>query len=213
MNDKQLKIINRQIDELIPYLNNPRNNEKSVDKVANSIREFGFKVPIVIDKSNMIVCGHTRWKAAKKLGMDSVPCIVADDLSDGQLKAYRLADNKVGESSEWVEELLLGELQMLGDFDMEAFGFSADGLGEDLKEEEEKLEVEFTEVLEEENNYIVLKFSTDVDWLQALSVFGLKQAAAYSTRKDGKVDKNRKKVGVGRVIDGAAALQRLLGQA
>lgn len=112
------------IDEIKPYEKNPRKNEDSVKFVANSIKEFGFKVPIVIDADNVIVAGHTRWKAAKQLGLEKVPCIKADDLSPAQIKAFRLADNKVGEFSEWDMDLLGDELNDLGDvFDMGDFGF------------------------------------------------------------------------------------------
>lgn len=114
------------IDELKPYEKNPRRNDESVQYVANSIKEFGFKVPIVIDMENVIVAGHTRYKAAKKLGLSKVPCIVADDLTEAQIKAFRLADNKVGEFSEWDMDLLgseLGDLSNIFDFDMSAFGF------------------------------------------------------------------------------------------
>lgn len=112
------------LKDIKPYEKNPRRNDKSVDFVANSIKEFGFKVPIVIDKDDVIVCGHTRYKAAKKLKMQEVPCIMADDLTDKQIKAFRLADNKVGESSEWDDDFLDDELALLDDdFDMEEFGF------------------------------------------------------------------------------------------
>lgn len=111
------------ISELKRYENNPRYNEKAVDKVAKSINSFGFKVPLVIDKNNVIVCGDTRYQAAVKLGFDRVPCIVADDLTNEQIKAYRLADNKVAEFSEWNFDLLQDELEALADFDMLAFGF------------------------------------------------------------------------------------------
>ena len=87
--------------ELIPYSNNPRNNDSAVDAVAASIKEFGFKVPIIIDNYNVIVAGHTRLKAAQKLGLEKVPCIKADDLTPEQLKAFRLADNKVSELATW----------------------------------------------------------------------------------------------------------------
>ena len=100
------------IDKIKPYEKNPRKNEDSVKYVANSIKEFGFKVPIVIDADNVIVSGHTRWKAAKQLGLEKVPCIKADDLSPAQIKAFRLADNKVGEFSQWDMDLLGGELAM-----------------------------------------------------------------------------------------------------
>jgi len=92
-----MKNVNKKIDELIVYENNPRNNDEAVEAVANSIKEFGFKVPIIIDKDNIIVAGHTRLKASLKLGLKEVPCIIADDLSDDQIKAFRLADNKTSE--------------------------------------------------------------------------------------------------------------------
>lgn len=140
-----MQIIEKSINELKPYEKNPRKNDQSIDKVANSIKEFGFKVPIVVDKNNIIVCGHTRYKAAKKLGLAVVPCVVADDLTDEQIKAYRLADNKVGEDSEWDMDLLHGELADIIDIDMTDFGF-------DLMEEEpeEVVEDEFDAELPEE---------------------------------------------------------------
>ena len=119
-----MNIIEKSITEVKPYEKNPRKNDQSVDKVANSIKEFGFKVPIVVDKNNIIVCGHTRYKAAKKLGLSVVPCVVADDLTEEQIKAYRLADNKVGEDSLWDMDLLGSELEDILNIDMEDFGFS-----------------------------------------------------------------------------------------
>ena len=95
-----MDIVNKLLVELVPYDNNPRNNKNAVEYVAESIKEFGFKVPLVIDKDNVIVCGHTRYLAAKKLGMEAVPCIIADDLTEEQINAYRLADNKVHEYSD-----------------------------------------------------------------------------------------------------------------
>lgn len=117
----QIEEIN--IQELIPYSNNPRNNESAVDAVAASIKEFGFKVPIIIDKDNVIVAGHTRLKAAQKIGLEKVPCIKADDLTPEQLKAFRLADNKVGELATWDLEKLEVELDGIGELDMVQFGF------------------------------------------------------------------------------------------
>lgn len=112
-----------KLGDITPYDKNPRKNDASVDKVAASIKAFGFKVPIVIDKNNVVVCGHTRLKAAKKLKMDEVPCIRADDLTEEQIKAYRLADNKVGEDSQWDLDLLDEELGDIFEIDMEEFGF------------------------------------------------------------------------------------------
>lgn len=121
-----MKIIEMQVDDLHAYENNPRDNEEAVKYVANSIKEFGFKVPIIIDKSNVIVAGHTRLKAAQQLGLEKVPCIVADDLDEDQIKAFRLADNKVSEASSWNWSKLEQELDDLSiaDFDMSDFGFA-----------------------------------------------------------------------------------------
>lgn len=111
---------------LIEYENNPRNNDSAVEAVAASIKEFGFKVPIIVDKNNVIVAGHTRLKAARMLGIDKVPCIVADDLTPEQIKAFRLADNKVGELAGWDFAKLEEELSGISEqFDMSAFGFEA----------------------------------------------------------------------------------------
>ena len=120
-----MNIINMRIDDITPYEKNPRRNDDAVKYVAESIQNFGFKVPLVIDRNNVIVAGHTRYKAAKKLGLDEVPCIKADDLSDEQVKAFRLADNKVAEKAEWDFGLLHSELDELFDFDMTDFGFAA----------------------------------------------------------------------------------------
>ena len=98
------------IDDLREYENNPRINDNAVDAVAASIHAFGFKVPIIIDKNNVIVAGHTRLKAARKLGKKTVPCIVADDLNDDEIKAFRLADNKTAELAEWDYDLLYDEM-------------------------------------------------------------------------------------------------------
>jgi site-specific DNA-methyltransferase (adenine-specific) len=117
-----MKIVNKKVDDLIPYENNPRYNDEAVEYVANSIKEFGFKVPIIVDKNNVIVAGHTRYKASLELGLEEVPTIIADDLTEEQIKAFRLADNKVSEKAQWNFELLDEELQDL-DIDMSEFGF------------------------------------------------------------------------------------------
>lgn len=120
--EKRLNIVYKPLEELVMYANNPRKNDGAVDAVAASIQEFGFRVPIVIDKDNVIVAGHTRYKAAKKIKRTEVPCLIADDLTPAQIKAYRLADNKVSEKAEWDMELLELELEDI-DMDMELFGF------------------------------------------------------------------------------------------
>ena len=118
-----MEIIYKNIDELIPYENNPRLNDEAVEYVKNSIKEFGFKVPIVIDKDNVIIAGHTRIKASKELGIKDIPCIIADDLTEEQVKAFRLADNKVAEKSMWDYTKLDEELESILDIDMSMFDF------------------------------------------------------------------------------------------
>lgn len=131
-----------KIDQLTPYDHNPRQNDGAVDAVAASIKNFGFKVPVVIDRERVIVAGHTRYKAAKKLGLESVPCIVADDLTDEQIRAFRLADNKVGELAGWDFDLLNMELAGIEELDMTQFGFLDP---EEIEEPEEVHEVETPE--------------------------------------------------------------------
>lgn len=128
-----VNIKNVQLKDIKPYEKNARNNKNSIEKVTQSIKEFGFKVPIVLDKDNVIVCGHTRYEAAKKLKMAAVPCVIADDLTENQIKAYRLADNKVAEFSTWDMDLLQDELFTIDDIDMTDFGFDLD-FGEEPQE-------------------------------------------------------------------------------
>ena len=129
-----MEIVMKTLKEIMPYEKNPRKNDDAVKYVAESIKEFGFKVPIVIDSDGVIVAGHTRYKAAKKLKLDAVPCIVADDLTEEQIKAFRLADNKVAEKAEWDFALLNEELDDLFDFDMDLFGFGDDDEEDDEEE-------------------------------------------------------------------------------
>lgn len=129
-----IKIIEKSIDELIPYENNARINDNAVDVVANSIKEFGFKNPIIIDKDGVIVAGHTRLKAAKQLGIDKVPCIIADDLTEEQIKAFRIADNSSAQVAEWDMQKLMAELNVIN-YDMAKFG-----LGDQIYEIESQIE-------------------------------------------------------------------------
>jgi len=146
-----MKIKNMKTTDLIPYENNPRNNDAAIQYVANSIKQFGFKVPIVVDKNNVIVAGHTRWQAAQVLELDEVPVLVADDLTPEQVKAFRLADNKVAEKSSWdytklgkeIEELLNIDLDFnltdigFGEFEISALtgDFEPEGFDEELVQE------------------------------------------------------------------------------
>lgn len=118
-----MDVISMAISDIKPYPNNPRKNDDAVTATANSIKEFGWQQPIIVDKENIIIAGHTRYKAAKQLNMDKVPVVVAKNLSKEQVKAYRLADNKTGEIAVWDYEFLDDELANIIDFDMEDFGF------------------------------------------------------------------------------------------
>ena len=140
-----MNIIEMKIGDIIPYEKNPRKNDEAVKYVAESIKQFGFKVPIVIDKNNVIVAGHTRYKASKKLGLKEVPCIVADDLTEEQIKAYRLADNKVAELAEWDIDLLGEELDGILDIDMGDFGFDLSVEEEEKEAVEDEFEMELPE--------------------------------------------------------------------
>lgn len=152
---KKLQIVYKKVGELIPYINNPRINNEAVDYVASSIREFGFKNPIIIDKNDTIVCGHTRLLSAKKLNIEEVPCIYADDLTEQQIKAFRLADNKTAELATWDLEKLDIELEGIEELEMAEFGFEsfrnsllADDFSEFTKTEENSDEFEYIEKLE-----------------------------------------------------------------
>ncbi|MDD3171792.1 MAG: ParB N-terminal domain-containing protein, partial [Bacilli bacterium] len=131
-----MEIVNKKISDLREYENNPRNNEAAVEAVANSIKEFGFKVPIIVTKDNVIIAGHTRYKASHRLGLQEVPCIVADDLSEEQIKAFRLVDNKTSELATWDLEKLEEELAELN-LDMSIFGFEHQLSDEDNEETHE----------------------------------------------------------------------------
>lgn len=131
---KEIKIENINIADLIPYENNPRINDHVVNYLVNSIREFGFRNPIIIDKNNVIVCGHTRLKACEKIGYTTVPCIRADDLTEDQVKAFRIADNKIAELAEWDLDKLSIELDEIN-LDMEAFGVEIEPIIEPISDD------------------------------------------------------------------------------
>ena len=132
-----MKIINKKIDEIKPYENNPRFNDDAVEQVAKSIKEFGWKQPIVVDKNNVIIVGHTRYKAAMYLGLEEVPVLVASDLTPEQVKAYRLADNKVSDFSIWNNMALLEELEDLKDVDIFTGFTESEIFGETLDEKDD----------------------------------------------------------------------------
>ena len=197
-----MKVKQINIDKIIPYHNNPRKNQ-AIDKVASSINEYGFQQPIVVDKNMVVIVGHTRLLASKKLGLKKVPIAIAD-LSKSQAKAYRLADNRTNEDSSWDEELLKGELLDLEGL-INTIGFEDSELEKLLEEPEpeDEVDVEFSEEIGEANNYIVLVFKNDIDWLSAQTHFNLKTVS--SKRQNGKPWSK----GIGRVVDGAKYITEL----
>lgn len=207
---QELNIKYMNIRDLKPYKKNAKkHNKEQVEQIANSIKEFGFTQPVIIDKNNEVVAGHGRILGAKKAGLKQVPTVCLEELTEEQIKAYRLVDNKLNES-EWNNDLLnteLSELWDAGEVDMEAFGFSVDILEDEIIEVEP--DVPFTEILNEENNYIVLKFNNRIDWLNAMGIFGIEKAKAYPTRKEGNKKTFGMRAGVGRVLDGQKALERV----
>lgn len=136
-------IVTMPIKDIHPYEGNPRINDDAVEAVAASIREFGFRNPIIVDKDMVIIAGHTRYKAAKSMKMKEVPVIVADDLSDEQVRAYRLADNKTGELAEWNFDMLDSELAEIADIDMSQFGFDPSEIEDALTNSGEIVEDDF----------------------------------------------------------------------
>lgn len=197
-----MQIVNKNINEIKEYENNPRNNDNAVEYVANSIKEFGFKVPIIIDKNNIIVAGHTRYKASKLLGIDEVPCIVADDLTEEQIKAFRLVDNKSAELATWDLDLLNMELESITDLDMELFDFNIE---KDLKEVvDDDYEVELPEepksklgdIYKLGNHYLMCGDSTkkeDVDRLMNNQLADLIVTdPPYNVNYEGKTEDNLK---------------------
>lgn len=169
-----MEIVNKNIEEIKMYENNPRNNDGAVEYVANSIKEFGFKVPIVLDKNNVIVAGHTRYKAAKLLNITEIPCIIADDLSDEQVKAFRLIDNKAAELASWDIDLLNLELESIKDIDMELFDFQISNILDNVVYDE--YEVELPEdpktktgnIYKLGNHYLMCGDSTNIDDVKKL---------------------------------------------
>lgn len=135
-----IQVVDKNISELIPYANNPRvHTKENIEGIANSIKEFGFKKPILLDKNNVIIAGHGRYEASLLLGLDIVPCIYASDLTPEQVKAFRLVDNKVAESSLWEDKKLDEELLAIPNIDMTAFDFAVPELNDVAESVEETL--------------------------------------------------------------------------
>ena len=201
MGNKELNITYRPIKELKPYKKNAKKHSKEqVEQIANSIKEFGFTQPVIIDKHDCVVAGHGRILGAKKAGLKQVPTVCLDELTEEQIKAYRLVDNKLNES-EWDKKTLKEELdELYSSFSMEDFGFGISIENIDLLQEGRR---EIAPELGEANNYIVLEFDTEQEWEDAQFYFDLKEVETP--------DKNPKirRKGIGRVIKGKDILEIL----
>lgn len=212
---EELNIVYKPIKELKPYKKNAKKHSKEqVEQIANSIKEFGFTQPVIIDKHNSVVAGHGRILGAKKAGLKQVPTVCLEDLTEEQIKAYRLVDNKLNES-EWDVELLNEELEELFDSDINMSDFSfkrtmIDELEEEIEVEKDvKAEVPFTKYVDENTQYVVLKFNNTRDWNHISSILGLKTVKAFSTKKDGKISQGFMRTGIGRVVDGMEAIKKI----
>lgn len=197
----KLNIQYKPIKELKPYKKNAKKHDKKqVEQIANSIKEFGFTQPVIIDENNEVVAGHGRILGAKKAGLKEVPTVCLSDLTEEQVKAYRLVDNKLNES-EWDKKTLKEELdELYKSFSMEDFGFAITIEDIDILQEGKR---EIAPELGEANNYIVLEFDTEQEWEDAQFYFNLKEVETP--------DKNPKirRKGIGRVIKGKEILEIL----
>ena len=197
----KLNIKYKPIKELKPYKKNAKKHDKKqVEQIANSIKEFGFTQPVIIDSNNEVVAGHGRILGAKKAGLKEVPTVCLEELTEEQIKAYRLVDNKLNES-EWDKKTLKEELdELYNSFSMEDFGFEIGIENIDLLQEGRR---EIAPELGEANNYIVLEFDTEQEWEDAQFYFDLKEVETP--------DKNPKirRKGIGRVIKGKEILEIL----
>lgn len=197
-------------EELKTYVNNAKiHTAEQVEQIKKSIEDFGFNDPIAVWKDNEIIEGHGRLLAVMEMDeIKEVPIIRLDNLTEQQRKAYILVHNKLTMNTDFDSDLLSLELDDILDFDMTEFGF-------DLNEEEEirdveiEPEVQFTEVLGEEHNYIVLYFDNEVDWLQLQSMIDVDEKLNLSTRKDGDIKANMRRKSVGRVFNGREVMERI----
>ncbi len=207
-----IQVVYRDTAELVPYAKNSR--EHSADQIrgiANSIKQFGFLNPVIVDGDKGLIAGHARVMAAKHLKMKKIPTIEAAHLTEDQKRAYIIADNKLASNSSWNEKILTAELMHLkhAEFDLLVTGFDQDELnkllGETTAEEEEVPEIVFSEELGEAHNYVVIYFDNELDWISAKTHFDLK--SVYSKRTTGQAWSK----GIGRVINGAEYLHKIKG--
>jgi ParB-like chromosome segregation protein Spo0J len=207
----KLKIEYKKVEDLAPYeLNSRTHSEEQVVQIANSIKEFGFTNPILLDGDNGILAGHGRLAASKLLEMKEVPTIQLSGLSEDQKRAYVIADNKIALNAGWDNDILKLEITDLMDakYDVSLIGFDDKEVLKLFDDEKDTVvgEIKFSEELLESHNYVVLYFDNDIDWLSAKSHFQLD--SVYSKRANGKPWSK----GTGRVVHGGEYLTRLGGE-
>ena len=206
----KLKIEYIDINSIKPYEKNAKSHPKEqIEQIKKSIEKFGMDDPIGIWKDE-IVEGHGRFIACKELGIKEVPIIRLDHLSDEGRKAYALAHNKLTMNSDFDIDILNDELNDIINIDMEDFGFEKT-IEDKIKQAKKDGNAEFSDVIGEEHNYIVLYFDNDVDWLQAQTLFDIKPVKCGSTRKDKEIKENMNRIGIGRVIKGSEAINKIMG--
>lgn len=215
-----MNFVKKNINDLKYASYNPRKKlkpeDKEYQKIKKSIEEFGYVDPIIINKDNTIIGGHQRLTVLKDLGYEEVD-VIQIDIDKTKEKALNIALNKI--TGEW-DYAMLGDLLLDLDsqnYDLEITGFDdyeiEDILAPISNEKDEKKDIkdiEFSEIIGEEHNYIVLYFDNEIDWLQAESLFDIKQVKCGSTRSDGKINKGMNRVGIGRVLKGREAINKIL---
>ncbi len=201
----EVKIVN--VNDLKPHPKNPRiHPDSAIEKLERSIKEFGWTNPILVSKDGYILAGHARFKAAKKAGMEEVPVIYLP-LEGAKAEAYMIADNRLQEETEWDKELLKELVRQLDDdIDSMITGFEGDEIDKllgELEVEKEEPEIEFTEELLEESQYVVLYFDNVMDWQVAQELFEIKTVKALDSRE------GYERKGIGRVLRGGKYLEWL----
>lgn len=205
-----MKIESVELSQIIPYAKNAKEHpQEQIEQIKASIEDCGYNDLIAIDENNVIIEGHGRWQALRELGYTEIEVVRLEHLSEEKKKKYRILHNKLTMNSDFDFDMLEKELADMSEDEKAFFGFDVfeEEFGEE--EEEERPEVRFTESLNEKHNYIVLYFDNEVDWLQAETVFGIQRVKELSTRKDGK-EMKKPRVGIGRVINGAEALSKVI---
>ena len=201
----KLKVEYVPTESIKTYVNNAKiHTAEQIEQIKKSIQEFGFNDPIAVWKENEIIEGHGRLIAALELGIEDLPIIRLDNLTDEQRRAYTLVHNKLTMNTDFDFSLLEMELEAITNIDMGDFGFELNGIQiDDIDQEILNPEEPIAKELGEANNYVVLEFFTEEEWMEAQQILGLQKVQTADTNK------NIRRHGIGRVIDGKGVLDRL----